>query len=479
MVHRLLLVNPAFQHRVERIAQTSVGPPLGLAYLAASARQAGHAVAILDANAESLALDEIVRRAASFAPTVIGITATTPTIGMAAEVAAGAKRAMPGVPVVVGGTHATALPAATLAAMPSFDVVARGEAERTLPDLLARLDGRFDPSALADLAGVAFRLPDGTVMDTGIAAPIEDLDGLPLPARDLLPMHRYRCPDSDSFSTLLAMRGCPYPCVYCAVPGMFGRRVRFRAPDAVAAEIAAVHERWGTRFFSFLDDTFSTRPEWVDAFAEAMLRRGLQRRVRWICLTRADLVDRPLLMRMRAAGCVRVELGVESGSLAGRAFLRKGLTDDQVIGAFRAAREAGLSTMGFAILNIPGETATDVERTFDLLRRADPDFLQVSFLTPYPGTPLRDQAEREGWIAEHDWSRYSFLNDVVLQHGSLAPGEARALYQSFIRRFYLRPHTAFKLGRLVLNGTAQPWPLLRTAARAFAGALVDRRGRGG
>lgn len=476
MAHRLLLVNPSFQRRVQRIAQTSVGPPLGLAYLAASARQAGHDVAILDANAEALDLPEVVRRAVAFAPTAIGITATTPTIGLAGRIAAALKRPLPGVPVLVGGPHATALPDRTLASESAFDLVARGEAERTLPEVLARLAGPLDPSTLADVPGIAFRGPGDRVIDTGIAAPIEDLDSLPEPARDLLPMHRYRCPDSDSFSTLLAMRGCPYPCIYCSVPAMFGRRVRFRAPEAVVAEMAGVHERFGTRFFSFLDDTFSTRADWVDDFVEALQRRGLHRRIRWICLTRADLVDRPLLERMRAAGCVRVELGVESGNAAGRAFLRKGLDDERVIAAFRAAREAGLSTMGFAIVNIPGETAADVERTFDLLRRADPDYLQVSFLTPYPGTPLRDLAEREGWIAEDDWSRYSFLNDVVLMHGSLAPGEARALYQSFIRRFYLRPRTAFKLARMVANGTARPWPLLRTVARGFASTLIDRGG---
>lgn len=474
MAHRLLLVNPAFQHRIERVAQTSVGPPLGLAYLAAAARQAGHEVAILDANADSLDLKAVERFAREYRPSVVGVTATTPTIGMAAEVGAATKRAAPRAPVLVGGPHATALPKETLEAFAGFDVVARGEGEHTLVQILARLDGSGDLGVLGDIKGVAFRSADGGVTDTGVAPSVDDLDSLPVPARDLLPMHRYRCPDSDSFSTLLAMRGCPYPCVYCAVPANFGKRVRFRSAEKVADEIADVHARWGTRFFSFLDDTFTTRHEWVAEFAEAMVRRGLHRRVRWICLTRADLVDRPLLALMRNAGCVRVELGVESGSATGRAFLRKGLAEDRVIAAFRAAREVGLSTMGFAILNIPGETAADIEATFRLMYEADPDFLQVSFLTPYPGTPLRVQAEAEGWVANNDWASYSFLNDVVLNHGTLAPGEVRALYLSFIRRFYLRPHTAVKLARLVLGGTAQPWPLLRTAARAAAGMVVDR-----
>jgi radical SAM superfamily enzyme YgiQ (UPF0313 family) len=350
------------------------------------------------------------------------------------------------------------------------DVVVQGEGEATLPLVLERLDaGPPAPSVLAEVPGLAFRGRDGEVVDTGVAAPIADLDALPEPARDLLPNHRYRCPDSERFTTLLAMRGCPYRCVYCAVPGLFGRQVRCRDPGAVVAELLGAQARFGVEFFSFLDDTFTTRRAWVEAFCEAARRAGLAGRARWICLTRADLVDRTLLAAMKAAGCVRIELGVESGSSAGRAFLEKGLVDGQILDAFRGAREVGLSTMGFAILNLPGETEQDVAATFALLHRADPDFLQVSLLTPYPGTPLREMAEKNGWITTDDWSRYSFLNDVVLDHGVPA-AVVRARHRVFLRRFYLRPRTVFKLGRLVLSGSSRLRPLARTVALGLAGA---------
>ncbi|MFH1466638.1 MAG: radical SAM protein [Pseudomonadota bacterium] len=470
MRHRLVLVNPPFQRRVRRVAQTSVGPPLGLAYLAAVARRAGHEVAIVDANALGLSFAESARRVRALAPTVVGLTATTPTVDLAGAIAAalgsGARRA----PILLGGPHGTALPARTLAEQPAVDMVARGEGEATLPLLLARLDGGpLDTSALAEVPGLAFRGQGGEVVDTGVAAPIADLDSLPEPARDLLPNHRYRCPDSERFSTLLGMRGCPYRCVYCAVPGMFGRQVRFRDPGAVVAELAGAHARFGVEFFSFLDDTFTTRRAWVEAFCDAARRAGLPGQVRWICLTRADLVDRALLATMKAAGCVRIELGVESGSEAGRAFLDKGLEDGQILEAFHSAREVGLSTMGFAILNIPGETEADEARTFELLARADPDFLQVSLLTPYPGTPLRALAEERGWISTDDWARYSFLNDVVLDHGVPA-ATICARHRAFLRRFYLRPRTALKLGRLVLSGTTRLRPLARTVALGLTGA---------
>jgi len=474
MSARVVLINPSFQRRIQRIAQTSVGPPLGLAYLAAAARAAGHSASIVDANALDLDPDAAAAVALAEAPDVVGLTATTPTIDTAAAIAGRIKARAPGKTVICGGPHTTALPTRSLEEFPGFDVVARGEGEQTLPRVLGLLAGE----RLRDLArvpGLAFRGRGGEVIDTGVAPAVVNLDGLAPPARDLLPMERYRCPDSDAFSTILAMRGCPCGCVYCAVPGMFGRKMRYRSPAAVAEEIDEVHRRLGTPFFSFVDDTFTTSRDWVLEFVEAVQARDLQRRVRWICLTRPDLVDRPLLEAMRSAGCARVELGIESGSAIGREFLNKGLTEEAVLVGFRAAREAGLSTMGFVILNIPGETAEHVRQTFELVRRADPDYLQVSFLTPYPGTALWERAQSAGWIATERWSEYSFLNNVVLRHGSRPADEVQAEYLRFVRRFYLRPRTVIKLGRLVLDGTTRLRPLLRTLARGLASTVLARR----
>jgi anaerobic magnesium-protoporphyrin IX monomethyl ester cyclase len=470
----LVLVNPSFQAEVRHVAQTSVGPPLGLAYLAAAVRAAGWRVSIVDANAWGLDLEQTVQRILALAPDVVGATATTPTVLRAGEILAGIKAARPRVSTLLGGPHGTHLPARTLEELPGVDVVFRGEAEESLPRVLGVLAaGTLE--GLDAIPGIAWRRPDGGVGDTGVAPPIRELDGLAPPARDLLPMDRYRCPDSDSFTTLLAMRGCPFPCVYCAVPSVHGARMRFRSPQAVVDEIAQTHARYGTDFFSFLDDTFTTRRDWVLDFAERMRAADLHRRVRWICLTRVDLVDADLLAAMRDAGCVRVELGIESGSARGRAFLNKGITPTQVIDAFRLARAAGLSTMGFVILNIPGETREDIEETFQLARSADPDFLQVSLLTPYPGTELHRLASENGWIRTEDWSRYSFLNHAVLENPAFSPEEVRDLHQRFLRRFYYRPRTAMKLLRLLLRGTTRLRPLARTITLGLRSTL-GRRG---
>ncbi len=470
---RVTLVNPNFQRRIRRIAQTTVGPPLGLAYLAATARVAGHEVRIVDANALALTLARTAEEACRGSPDVVGVTATTATVRLAGAVCEAVKARAPGILTVVGGPHTTFLPERTLREEPSVDVVARGEAEHSFLAFLQAL-AQGGIAAARGVAGFAFRNPDGSVHDTGMPPPVADLDALPWPARDLLPMDRYRCTDSDSFTTLLAMRGCPCACIYCAVPAFFGRAMRCRDPARVVAEMEEVHRHDGVEFFSFVDDTFTSRPQWVLDFCDRVVATGLHRRARWICLTRPDMVTEDLLVRMRRAGCVRVELGIESASDRGRRFLRKGLTEDGILQAFRAARRAGMSTMAFVILNIPGETEDDIRRTRDLVLRVAPDYLQVSFLTPYPGTPLRDLAEPEGWVATDDWSQYSFLNDTVLAHGTMPPREVRRWHRRIVRGFYLRPRMLFNLARLILTGTARFRPLVRTVFAGLADLFLGR-----
>lgn len=467
---RIAFINPHFQRKIRRIAQTSVGPPLGLAYLASAAREAGHEAIVVEANAEGLDDADVVSRVLAFDPDVIGITATTPTIRQAGRIADAIKASKPDKIVIVGGPHTTALPKRSLEELLNVDIVAQGESERTFPLLLFTI-ASSGLEAAASVPGFAVRTRDGSIV-TSEAVPFEeDLDALPLPARDLLPMHLYRTVDSNAFTTMLAMRGCPCKCVYCAVPLIAGRRLRHRSPEAVTAEMREVHDRFGVDFVSFVDDTFTWDRDWVFAFNELVRKQGLHRRLRWQCLTRADRVDHVLLRDMKAAGCIRIEMGIESGSKKGLSYLKKGISPEAVIEGFRAARAAGLSTMGFAILNIPGETREDIEETFKVVLEADPDFLQVSFLTPLPGTALWEQALSQGTLLTEDFERYRFLKEVVLKNDLLSEDELQRCYLSFIRRFYLRPRTALKLMRLVISGRTRFMPLARTALHAVAAAL--------
>ncbi len=465
---RVALVNLPFQGRIAAVAQTSVGPPMGLGYVAAVLEAAGHGVTILDANAIRMELPRIIDRLAELRPEVVGTTAATPSIGLAGELAEGI-RARLGVPVIVGGPHPSALPGETLEAFPAIDVTLAGEGEAIADDLVRALAAG---DALGGIPGIAYRRGREVVL-TDPGSPVEDLDSLPWPARHLLPNRAYHTVDAWPMTCIIAMRGCPARCTYCNVPRLAGCRMRRRSPGDVAAEMAQVHDRWGVGYVSFLDDTFTTSRRWVLEFCREVEGVGLPGRVSWSCLTRPDLVDPELLATMKHAGLSRIEFGIESGSPRVLQRLGKGIDLPRIRAAFRMARRAGLVTLGFAMINTPGETPGELEQTEREVLAIDPDFLQLSFCTPYPGTPLYDECRGSGLLRTEDWGEYRFLRTPVIHNPWLSPEQLRARHARILRRFYLRPRKAARLARLMATRPSTARSLARTALSGL-GHLVRR-----
>lgn len=457
-----VLAVPSYQADIAGVAQTTVGPPMGIAYLAGALLAADEPVALVDGNAEGLAPEALAARILALGPRLVGFTAATPTLHACAATAEALRARGFSGPVVFGGPHPSALPADTLREVSACDVAVVGEAEGRIGPLVQALGAGRPP----DLPGVHWR-SSGSIRSGGPPPPPPDLDALAPPARHLLPTHLYRSPDSRRATTAVATRGCPAPCSYCQVPSLAGRRVRRRDPDAVARELhdlfAAGHDH-----VNFVDDTFTWDDAWVRALCAALHRRP---RPSWQCLTRVDRVDAELLRVMRRAGCRRVEFGIESGTEQGLARLNKHVTREQLVTAFDAARRAGLETMALAMVNAPGEDAAAHRATGRLIARLDPDQLQVSVCTPYPGTPLYDEAREAGRLRTADWSRYRFLRDVVYDNGALSADAVHSARTRLLRRFYLRPRTIARTVRRLADPHQDRRALL-TAAVSGARALL-------
>ena len=467
---RVLLATPHYADRVSNVAQTTVGPPLGLAYMAAVLLQRGFQVEILDANALGYTDQQAADAMARYAPHVVGMTAVTPTVDQCANILALARGRLPGCLMVLGGIHPTVAPEDTLGRSPAADLVVRGEADTRFANILEAL---ADGAAPADLEGVSFRDAHGAVVNTGLSETLEDLDQLPNPARRLLPMERYIGPDGARFTTMVGARGCPGRCTYCSVNQSFGLRLRNRSPELVVREMRACLERHDTRVFGFVDDTFTTNRDWVMALCELLVRDGLHRQVRWFCLTRVDRVDPELLAAMRAAGCTKVEMGIESGDQSVLDSLGKGTTTAQVVQAFGWARQADLETLAFINLFSPEETEASLANTRALLFEADPDLLQASFCTPYPGTELARRFQVAGIKSSDDLSQYVFLTGPVMEHPRFSREEMLAYHQSLLRAFYLRPRTLARILRSAVRHGS--WRGMIRSALAGGVALI--RGR--
>lgn len=416
---RVLLARPPRRDRADNGLPV---PPLGLAYVAAALRGQGHAVEIVDAYALGWSWERFGAALAAARPDVLGLSAMTPVLDVAAR-AARLGRPWAG-RVLLGGPHPTAVRHAVLDEVPELDAAIAGEAEESAPALLAWW-----------ATGAAGPPPPGVITRGWplVEAEPPPLPAIPLPARDLLPMgsYRYLFATRPGFATMLTSRGCPFSCSFCD-KSVSGSRWRARSPGEVVEEMAQLERDHNVGFINFYDDNFTLRRERVVGICEELLRRGL--RVEWKCEGRVDGVDLPLLRLMRRAGCRTVAYGVESGNQATLDLLRKDVTVAQAPAAFAATRAAGLRSLAYMILGAPGEGEAEVLQSLRFCREIGADYVQFSALVPMPGTPLALHA-RTAAAGRNPVD--SDLQRAVLT--DLPPERLDALMRRAWAGFYLRP----------------------------------------
>ncbi|HNT35541.1 MAG TPA: radical SAM protein, partial [bacterium] len=318
-------------------------PKIGLGYLASMLEAKGIPCEIIDAKFERLSLDEVLSRLNALKPDLVGLTAMTPDICDAALVARQAKGQNPKCWTIVGGPHAMALPRETMEEFHEFDLLIAAEGEYALVDVVRALE---ENRAMENIAGVAFR-KDGQVYVNPVGPWIDNLDSLPFPAWSKYPSH------SDVYY-VLAVRGCPYRCVFCM--RSMGKTPRRRSPENVVQEIQWLVQQHHAKEFIFIDETFGLNREHVAQMLALLTDRGLHRTIRWTAQTRVDRVDEDLLRSTRTAGCYRVEFGIESGNQKILDAVQKGTTLQQAEYAVRLAKKSGLQVGCSFILGHPHET---------------------------------------------------------------------------------------------------------------------------
>ena len=317
------------------------------------------------------------------------------TLRLAAEV----KRTHPASVVVLGGPQASVVDVATMRAFPSIDLVVRGEAEQTLPDLVDAL-GR--DGAPADIAGITFR-QNGEIVRNPDAALILDLDALPFPAFHLFPDVRF----CRHFPLELG-RGCPFSCTFCSTNDFFRRRFRLKSPARMIADMRRVRETWGIGSFELVHDMFTVDRKRVVAFCEALLESG--ERFVWGCSARTDCIDEELIALMAQAGCRGIFFGIESGSPRMQKIIDKGLELNDSAERVRSCDDHRINTAVSLMAGFPEETMDDLRATaaffVDSLRydHADP---QLSILSPLADTPIQRQ-QRESLVLDDDVADMSY-----------------------------------------------------------------------
>ncbi len=376
-------------------------PPPGLLRLGAAVEGAGYAVALDDlayalAAGELPAGDGLARAAAErlFArgADVVGLSVMGATLPVALAILAELRALGSTARHLLGGPGTTGVDVALLERFDAVDLVLRGEAERALPELLARWTAGDD----ARVDGVTRRAADGTVVREPDRAPIRDLAELPRPAWHLLPplaAYKRITGESDGLVPVDSGRGCVYDCSFCTIGRYWNRRSRVVPAARLVDEVHEAAALPAARNVYLCHDIFGADRAHALAFCDGMIARGAG--VPWECRARVDHLDAALLDRMAAAGCYRVLLGVESASPEVRARCEKRMAADApVLEVVDACARVGITPILSFIMGLPGEGDAELAQTLDLAADAALRAgLNLSFhlVNPQPGCGLGEE----------------------------------------------------------------------------------------
>ncbi len=421
---KLVLVNPVNPVRTGlTINKSSRFPPLGLGMVAALTPESFD-VEIIDENWEPFA-----HRPAD----LVGITAFTASANRAYEIAGMYRKS--GVPVVMGGIHASMRPEE---ALEFVDAVVVGEAEAVWPKILEDFRAKR--------------------LKRSYRGEWNELSGLPFPRRDLF--H-----PGYMFASVQTSRGCPMDCEFCSVTAFNGKRYRRRPPEEVLEEL----ERIPQKMIFFVDDNIigygEESREDVLALFRGMVRRKLKKW--WFCQASLNFADDPEVLRWAGkAGCKMVFLGLEAEKDAilkevnKRLNLKKGAA--AYAEAFGRIHRAGIAVLGAFIFGMESDTPETIERRADYMIRSGVDVMQATFMTPLPGTRLFTSLEKDGRLLytrfPADWDRYD-MTEVTHKPLLMSPSDLyRAMYGS-VRRMYSWPVLMAKSSR-TLRATRNPMAMM-------------------
>jgi len=230
-----------------------------------------------------------------------------------------------------------------------------------------------------------------------------------MPAWDMLPVERYGASSvggdaAQRTFAVLSSRGCTNRCVFCDSHSVFGRRFRGRTAGHIFDEVMLLHRRYGAAQVDFVDDTITIDRKRLSELCDMLIAAGVP--VKWMANARVDTVTRDIIFRMKRAGCVRLDFGVESGSAELRRKLKKNITDDQIANAHMWAHEAGIVTTSFFIVGSPWETWDTLRATARLIDEIGTDYPGICVATPFPGTELYRTAVEHGLLEVSDWERF-------------------------------------------------------------------------
>lgn len=408
--------------------------PLGILQLAAWLEQHGHPTAVHDCMGPHApaGLSANVDQILATKPELVGFSATTSGFLDAVDMAVQLKARRPGLRIVVGNVHATALGAPLLEEFPEIDALCLGEGEGAMLDLA---EGR----PWAAIANLVFREGD-RIQTNPRRARILDLDTLPFPAYEKLAGFPagYHLPlfsfERRWGATMITSRGCPYTCSFCD-RSVFEHTHKFNSAAYIYEHLRHLRDHFGVRHVNIYDDLFTAHKQRVHELCERLIAEPLG--MNFNCAIRTGHTTREMLALLQRAGALMVSLGIESADPAMMARHKAGVTLDAVRETVANIHAAGLRAKGLFIFGLPGETPATLRATSDFILSLDLDDMNMTKFCPLHGAPIwRECVNGEAGDFNEDWRLMNCLNFVFRPHGFSTREEMDALYNWHVRRFY-------------------------------------------
>ncbi|HEY5572262.1 MAG TPA: radical SAM protein [Anaerolineales bacterium] len=477
----IMLVNPPTpdggywirtQHRVgRRTRENMVWPQVSLAQMAALLHPT-YKIKVIDANAERMSWPEFARLLDKYKPRYYLTQVTAPTLendmyGCFLARARGAR-------TIAFGTHVTPIPRETLRAYPSLDFALVGEPDLTIRDLLDHLEGKIDQRApeikkLFDLhdplyepaingdGGVDMHLIKGMAWRKGeeiiINLPrpfIQDLNEMPVPMHELLPLMTYRMPlIKGPFTFIVTSRGCPAGCTYCIKHVSYQYSARLRSPKLIMEELWYL-KKLGIHNIHMYADLFTVSRDQVVELCERMIAEKIN--IKWTCNSRVDYVDEEMLQLMGKAGNWLISWGIESGNEQILKHARKGAYPDKAERALKWAKQAGIKNWGYFIIGLPGETEQTIRQTIDFSKKLPLDIALFHVAAPYPGTPFFFEVVENGWFRPGTrWEQVDMDKGTVLDYPNLSAERLLYWQKRAFREWAFRPGPMFTYLKMLFS----------------------------
>jgi anaerobic magnesium-protoporphyrin IX monomethyl ester cyclase len=415
----ILLIYPNYGWMEDNIHPAA---PLGIAYLAAALQDQGIGVDVHDMTWDKN-LDPVRRSLAELQPEIVGIQMLSHNMTYVNDLIPRIKRMLPHAKIVAGGPH----PTVVSQNIKGVDCVIQGEAEITLPKLIKE----------DNLQGVH-------------VGEIPDIDEIPIPARELLPMKKYLDipfiePLPFPTTNIMTSRGCYFKCKFCyPLSEKIFQKVRFRNVKLVVDEIEKIQKDYHLKGLDIEDDLFVFDEKRIRQFNREMFFRSIN--ISWRANCRADTITEKKAQLMAESGCVELIFGIESGSQKILNNMNKGITTEQIRKAIKICQDAGIITMTNYVIGFPGETNKTLKETEEMIKELKSDIVDINIANPMPGTWLYDYCLKKGLTNITDYKQYSrtyaggiHLSELTPEELDMARDDLTKIYYKYIFK-NLRPH---------------------------------------